>query len=368
MHSCSSSAARVLAVGLLALASPLGAQTPAPTPAPATAPARPAAPTVSGTIRGNYHYLLGGPNEDFNQFAIDRVYLTVRGGVAPRTTFRVTSDVYQSGDANGWTLRMKYAYLDYALREGRWATALRAGILQTVAIEPQEAYWPRWLGPVAIDRHGFFQSADAGVSATTTLPGEMGEIFTHVVNGPGYTRREVDRYKDVAARVSLTPFASRFDGLVGSLALTGWVYEGATEGTLAALQRDRWGVHVAGDHPRLTAAADYSRRTDEGEDDTVAPGTIGFLTETEGSVASAFAIVRPFGAVIENRKPAFGFVGRYDRVDPSDVEDDDFHYLLGGATYALNSRFAISLNYQEQLGNPARAPFRGVFANVVLDF
>ena len=162
-----------VATGLLVLAAPAAAQSPAPAADSAgapTAPARFAAPVVSGTIRGNYHYLLGGPNEDFNQFAVERVYLTVRGGVAPRTSFRVTSDVFQSGDSNGWTVRMKYAYLDYALRTGAWATALRAGILQTVAIEPQETYWPRWLGPVAIDRAGFFQSADAGVSATTTLP------------------------------------------------------------------------------------------------------------------------------------------------------------------------------------------------------
>lgn len=355
------------AAGILGLSAPGNAQAPARADS-AAAPARFAAPVVSGTIRGNYHYLLGGPNEDLNQFAIDRVYLTVRGPVAPRTTFRVTSDVYQSGDANGWTVRMKYAYLDYALRTGAWATSLRAGILQTVAIEPQETYWPRWLGPVAIDRHGFFQSADAGVSATTELPGEMGEVFAHVVNGTGYTRREVDRFKDFGARVSLTPFASRFDGMLGSVALTGWVYEGAQAGTLEALQRDRWGVHVAAENPRLTLAADHARRTDESEDDTVAPGTVGFMQETEGSVTSAFAIIRPFGQVVGNRKPALGLVGRYDHVEPSAIGDTDYHYLLGGAMYAINSRLGLSLNYQEQLGSPARGPFRGVFLNAVLDF
>lgn len=359
-------AACAFAFGFASLSGTAAAQDPAPA---AGAPsARPAVPVVSGTIRGNYHYLLGGPNEDFNQFAVERVYLTVRGPVAPRTTFRVTSDVYQSGDANGWTVRMKYAYLDYALNTGAWATALRAGILQTVAIEPQETYWPRWLGPVAIDRHGFFQSADAGVSATTTLPGEMGEVFAHVVNGTGYTRREIDRYKDFGARVSLTPFASRYDGLLGSVALTGWVYEGARAGTIEALQRDRWGIHAAADNPRLTLAADHSRRTDVAEDTTFRPGEVGFTSETEGSVTSAFAIVRPFGRVVENRKPAFGLVGRYDHVEPGVIGDTDYHYLLGGAIYALNSRFAVSLNYQEQLGSPSRGPFRGVFANVVLDF
>ena len=43
---------------------------------------------LSGILFANYQYLLGGPGEDFNQFAIDRAYLTVRAAVAPRTSVR----------------------------------------------------------------------------------------------------------------------------------------------------------------------------------------------------------------------------------------------------------------------------------------
>ncbi|MBA3889445.1 MAG: hypothetical protein H0X64_02845 [Gemmatimonadaceae bacterium] len=311
---------------------------------------------------------MGGPREDFNQFALERVYVTVRGPVAPRTAFRVTTDVFQAGDGNGWAVRMKYAYLDYALTRGRWATRLRAGMLQTVAIEHQETYWPRWLGPVAIDRHGFFQSADAGVALSTTLPATMGDVYVHAVNGTGYTRREVDRFKDFAARMSLTPFARRATGLLASTSLSAWIYEGATAGTLGALQRDRWGLHGAIDGTRLTLAADHSRRTDETENQAIAPGSIGFVRSQAAEVTSAFAIVRPFGRAADRRKPPFGMVGRYDRVDQSVATGDEFHYLLGGAIYAINARLALSLNYQEQLGGLQAAPFRGMFANVVLDF
>jgi hypothetical protein len=339
----------------------LAAQTPAPAAAPTT-------PVVSGTLFANYQYSLSGPTEDFNQFVVDRAYLTVRSAVAPRTSVRATAEAFQAADGTGWALRMKFAYLDYALNQGDWATTVRAGMLPTVAFEPQEKFWPRWLGPVAADRHGFISSADVGASLITTLPHGLGEAFAQVVNGTGYAKREVDRYKDVGGRLSLRPFASRDKGMLGSATFTAWVYDGATLGSLGALQRDRWGVHAGADSPRLTVAGDYSRRTDEGEDEFVAPGTQGFLTRTEGAVTSAFAIVRPFGVVTENRKPALGLVARYDHVDPSDLADDEYHYLIGGAMYAINARLGLSLNYQEQLGNPARAAFRGVFANVVLDF
>lgn len=339
--------------------------------AAATASAQaPAPPTVSGTIRGNYHYLVGGPREDFNQFAIDRVYLTVRGRVAPRTSFRVTSDVFESGDDNGWTVRMKYAYLDHVLNEGAWATSVRAGLLQTVAIEQQEAFWPRWLGPTALDRHRYFQSADAGVSVTTELPASMGEVFAHVVNGSGSTRRETDRFKDFAARVSLTPLAARAGGLLGTATLTAWAYEGATAGGAGALQRDRWGVHAAVDGHRLTMAVEHARRADETErvSEAEPPGAPALIVPTEGTISTAFAIARPWGAAAGPRKPPFGLIARYDHVGPAGGDGGTYHYLLAGALYALSSRVAVSLNYQEQAGAMAPSPFRGAFANFTLDF
>lgn len=346
-----------------------------------TAPAAPTttAPALSGTIRGNYHYLFDGPKEDFNQFALDRVYVTVRGTPAPRLDYRVTTDVFQSGDGNGWTIRLKYGYLDYALTEGdAWATSLKAGILQTVTIEQQEGFWPRWLGPVPIDRHGFFQSADAGVATETALPNDLGDVYLHVVNGTGYTKREVDRYKDLGGRLSLTPFASSGSRLLASTTLSGWVYEGAAvskfvNDTLSpvsdGLTRDRWGVHLGMKDPRVTLAVEHSRREDDvegGANTIVSPRTV---ASRSGAITGGFAIIKPFAFASAEGTSPFSLVGRYERVSP--VEDDadlDYHYMLAGAIYEINKRFAISLNYQEQMNDVAPSPFRGAFANIVVDF
>lgn len=362
-----------LAPGALTAQAPTTATT-------ATTPAQPTTtgPSVGGTIRGNYHYLFDGPREDFNQFALERVYVTVRGTAAPRLDYRVTTDVFQSGDGNGWTIRMKYAYLDYAFGADRpWETHLRAGILQTVTIEQQEEYWPRWLGPVPIDRHGFFQSADAGVAVETALPGGLGEVYAHVVNGTGYTRRETDRFKDVGARLSLTPFSSSESRLLASTTISGWAYQGAEASDFvrdsvspvdAGLERDRWGVHAAVKDPRLTAAVEYSSRTDDVESGANTPLSPRVVRSRAGAVASGFAIVRPLALVNATGTSPFALIGRYDHVTPDDDADGDFHYLLAGGIYDINRRFSLSLNYQEQWDGLAPSPFRGVFANVVVDF
>lgn len=333
-------------------------------------------PSLSGTIRGNYNYLFDGPREDFNQFAIERVYVTVRGAPAPQLGYRVTTDVFQSGDRNGWTIRMKYAYLDYTFGADQpWETLLRAGILQTVTIEQQENFWPRWLGPVPIDRHGFFQSADAGVALQTQLPGNLGEVYTHVVNGTGYTRRESDRFKDFGARLSLTPFAASSSRVLASTTLSAWTYRGAEASDFAdddvapvadGLTRDRWGVHAAVKDPRITAAVEYSRRSDDVESGENTPLVPRVVTGRTGDITAGFAIVRPFA--FTGAASPFALIGRYDHVDPSDVADDDYHYALAGAIYDVNRRFSVSLNYQEQWDAVAPSPFRGAFFNVVVDF
>ena len=345
-----------------------------------TAPS-PSAPQISGTIRGNYQYLFeSGQRRDFNQFTLERVYVTLRGAVVPKLDYRVTTDVYQTApaDNNGWTVRLKYAYLDYTFGASLpWETMVRAGILQTVTIEQQEAFWPRWLGPVPIDRHGFFQSADAGIAVRTALPNRLGEVYTHVVNGSGYTRREVDKFKDFAGRISLTPFSARENPLLASLTLSGWGYAGTLASRFsddpfrpvgAGRTRDRWGLHAAVKDPNLTLAAEHSRRIDDIESGGNTDVDPLLVSSRAGAVTAGYAIVRPLAWFNATGTSRLGLVGRYDHVEPDREIDGDYHYLLGGLIYDFNRRFGASLNFQEQLGSSAPGPFRGAFLNFFLDF
>ncbi|MFN2563787.1 MAG: hypothetical protein ABR499_02080 [Gemmatimonadaceae bacterium] len=372
--------ATAVAAALLLYASPLGAQTPSEPAAPAV--------NVSGVIFGNYQYHLGGQSKDFNQFLLDRAYVTVRASVSERTSIRVTSDVFQSGDQNGWTIRAKYAYLQYDLwKRARWNTALRAGMLHNVVVEHLEQFWPRFVSQVALERSGGFASADVGAAAVVTLPARVGEVYAHVVNGPGYTRREGDRFKDYAARLSLTPLAGRLSGPLSTLTISPWIYEGAIAsrfvrggggGIIApvgeGLPRDRYGVVVGIRDPRLTGGIDIARmRT---VTDTLGAGTTPtrVVTDARANVLAAFGVLRPLAFVHPSRRSRFGLIARYDDVESNTAADDRYHFLIAGLLFDVNARSTIVLDYQEQLTNsgapalPAPGSFRTLFAHVVVNF
>jgi hypothetical protein len=351
---------------------------------------QPSGPTVnvSGVIFGNYQFHLSGQSKEFNQFLLERAYVTVRATVAERTSIRVTTDVFQSGDQNGWTIRAKYAYVQYdLLRRPAWSTYARAGMLHNVIVEHEEQFWPRFVSSVALERSGGFSSADVGLAAQTTLPGRLGEVYGHIVNGPGYTRRETDRFKDYGARVTLTPLAGRVGGMLSTLAISPWIYEGATAsrfvrggagGAIApvgeGLPRDRYGVFAGLRDSRLTAGVQVARmRT---VTDTLGPGPTPsrVVADADANVVSAHGILRPIAFVRANRRSPFGLLVRYDAIESDTDRDDRYHFLIAGLLFDLNTRSTLVLNYQEQLTNagapalPSPGSFRALFAHVNVNF
>jgi hypothetical protein len=353
-------------------------------------PPRPATPSVniSGLIFGNYQYHLSGQNQEFNQFALDRAYINVRATVSERMSARVTSDVFQSGDGNGWTIRAKYAYIQYDyLKRPSWSGVFRAGMLQNVMVENVEQFWPRFLSPVALERSGGFASADVGAATLVTLPQRWGELYAHVVNGPGYTRRESDRFKDFGARLTLTPLAGRASGLLSTLMISPWFYEGAIASTFvrgggggaiapvgAGLPRDRYGVVAGVRDPRLTLAGEVARmRT---VTDALGPGTIPtrVVSDARANIWSAHGILRPLAFGRADRASRFGIVGRYDGVEPNTATDERYHFLIAGILIDVNARSTLAFDYQEQLANdgapalPAPGAFRALFAHIVVNF
>lgn len=353
-------------------------------------PSQPAGPTVSvsGLIFGNYQYHLSGQNKDFNQFLLDRAYVTIRGTINARTSVRITTDVFQSGDQNGWTIRAKYAYLQYDfLKRKTWNAAFRAGMLHNVMVEHVEQTWPRFLSPVALERSGGFASADVGAATVVTFPDGWGEVYAHVVNGPGYTRREADRFKDLGARVTLTPFAGRVSGLLSSLAISPWLYEGATASTFvrgggggaiapvgSGLPRDRYGVVLSIRDPRLTAGGELARMHTVTDALGAGPSPTRVVTDARAKIWSAYGTVRPLAFMNASRSSRVGLIARYDNVESNTAADERYHFFIGGLLFDFNPRSTLALDYQEQLTNsggpvlPAPGSFRALFAHVVLNF
>src|SRR6185437_16086603 len=218
-----------------------------------------------------------------NKFDIERVYLNFRMPVGENAGIRVTTDILQNANGNyynGWTVRLKYAMIEYLLAKDAMGPGsnlrIRVGMMPNSFIDYEEGFWPRWIGTTITDRLGYFPSSDAGVGGIVTLPRKFGEIYGQVVNGSGYTSAETNGFKDLTLRAAFTPFGTH-SGLVQTFAITPWVYVGQSASKFATggagqigpvtggLPRNRYGVFVGLRDRRLTAGFDYNQRKDATE-------------------------------------------------------------------------------------------------------
>jgi hypothetical protein len=355
-----------------------------------TAPA-PASPALdfSGILFANYQYRTDpGPAQSANKFDLERAYLTFRMPAGDRASIRITTDVFQqttSGSDSyyrGWTVRAKYAYLQYNYLNGAdWKANARIGLLQTVFIDHDEQFWPRWISPSPTERAGYFASADAGISNTISFPKKLGEIYATVANGPGYTSREVDRFKDYSARVTVTPWAKESRSILRGIAASAWGYKGATASKFvdggqgqvgpvgSALDRDRWGVHLGNLNPRLTFGIQYASRQEQGELGSNTSASPREEIDSTGTLASGYALLRPFKSGDAKPHP-LSLLARYDRVTVNTDSDARYDVIIGGLIWDLTTRLSASLDYQEN--NPVNgspiAPSRIWFAHFVARF
>jgi len=348
------------------------AQQPADTTKPAAPP--PAASVsipvdFSGVIYANFQYRGdAGAAKSTNKFDLERAYLTFRMPAGDRASIRITADVFQQAtppnDAfyRGWVVRAKYAYLqyDYLKSATEWNGLVRGGLLHNVVIDHVESFWPRWISQSPVERAGFFSSSDAGVATQLSFPNKFGELYASIVNGPGYTSRETDRFKDYAARLSLTPFSGSSNKVIKTFALTGWTYVGAVGSQFVAggpgqvgtvgssLPRTRAGIFAGVRDPRLSIGAEWDTRKDarEGGANTVLAPRVEI--DSTGRLIAGFVTAKPFQLLNDKSTFPLGVIARWDRFKPNTATDAYINTVIGGLTWDLNKKTALSLDYQEQ--------------------
>ena len=371
-------ARRTALVALIALAS---------TTLPAQEPVKVVTPALdfSGVIYMNYRNASDSaakaPNggQSANKFDVERVYLTFRMPAGEDGSIRVTTDVF-NGDQSatsyykGWTVRLKYAYFQYAFLHNigdmkGFDASFRVGMMQKSVVDHQEQFWLRWLSQVALERNGYFSSSDVGVTGIVTLPKKLGEIYAEVSNGPGYSSAEADPYKDASVRFSFTPFGAE-DGILKTLTIAPWLYMGKTSSKFIAggagqvgavtdgLKRNRQGVFLGLRDRRLSLGLDWATRTETTElglNTAVSPRT---TYDNMGTVNAAFVAVRPielFGDDPKKHSPLNLFV-RVDNVKPfsnataagAQTTSAANQFTIAGVSWDLNARATFSLDMQNQ--------------------
>lgn len=351
----------------------------------------------SGVLFGNYQYrtdaaakaTTGG--EPSSKFDIGRAYLNFRMPAGERGSIRVTTDVYQQTGAAaayyaGWAIRLKYGFFQYNLTnnlggvQGLTAAA-RLGMLQTVIIEHVETFWPRWMGNSPVETHGFFASADVGISALATLPKRRGEVYTTLVNGSGYTAGENDRFKDFAARFSFTPFGND-SGFLRTVTITPWYSIGQSASAFVAggpaqvgpvsdgLQKDRRGLFLGVRDRRLTGGAEFAQRLENVETGLNTVASPRAVSSISRNLASAFAFVRPAELIDAKKRSRFSVFGRFDKFDDANVRDAVNELTWFGVLWDLNARTTLSLDFQElqAKSGSTTTPTKTLFAHWVVTF
>jgi hypothetical protein len=327
-----------------------------------SAPALPLA--FSGVLYLNYQYGGASGKRSENKFDLARAYLNFRATAGERDSIRVTLDVFQQTDASrdeyyrGWTMRVKYGYLQHDLVRGT-ADGLRAfarlGLIQTVMIEKEEQYWNRGLSSVAVEQAGFFSSSDAGVAAGIKLPEQAGEIYATITNGNGYASRETDRFKDFQARLTLSPWA-RGSSVLKGLHISPWVSIGSRSsdfasgrGTVApvadALTKNRYGLLLSYKDARMALGASVSRKVEVSESADTTVDASPTATTVTGNLTSTFAIFRPVMVAGASRSP-WSIVLRADAFRPDNTVDGAQRRYIVGSTWDLNPRTSITFDVQ----------------------
>ncbi len=370
---------------------------------------KPATPgfDFSGVLYANYRYATdsaskaGNAGNDANKFDVERVYLNFRMPAGDDGSIRVTTDVFNNTTAAtngyypGWTIRLKYAYFQYNFlhnigdMKGFNATA-RFGMLHNALIDHEEGFWPRWISQTAVERTGgFFSSSDVGVAALVTLPNSWGEVYGSVANGPGYGAAETDRFKDMSARVTLTPFGAE-KGFLKTLTISPWAYMGSTAskfqnggtgqvGTVSdPLDRNRYGVFVGIKDRRFTAGAEYASRSEmieTGSNTSAAPRAT--YTNT-GNLTDGFVLIRPFELLDDKEKSPIQLFARYDSFKPfSDARSSGAQttsaanvQTIAGIIYDLNQKSSLSLDFQNlgRSGGSTVAEQNIIFLHLMVSF
>jgi hypothetical protein len=122
--------------------------------------------------------------------------------------------------------------------------------------------------------------------------------------------------------------------------------------------------------PRLSLGAEWATRkdgTETGANTLVSPIV---AVDSTGRLLSGFAAIKPFQLMRAGSTFPLGLVARFDRLKPNTANDSYVNTIIGGLTWDLNKKTAVSLDYQELTphNGAIAAATRTYFLHLVANF
>jgi len=165
--------------------------------------------TVQGTLYAHWTWDLSDGADDANEFALSRAYVTVRSKLSEYTSVRITADLRETDNFDGYSVILKYGYIDWKPKFVSDFLTVRFGLQPTLYIAYVQKTWGRrYVSRVATDLAGFRTSSDLGVGAFLDFTDHGAPVTAafHVWNGTSYSEvEELNKQKDFSGLVMVKP-------------------------------------------------------------------------------------------------------------------------------------------------------------------
>jgi hypothetical protein len=305
---------------------------------------------VGGLIFAHYGLDLTDGAENFNEFAVDRAYLTAKAKITPALGARltldadrmkpVTTDTGEYSFDTKYRLFLKHAYVEW--KDFAPGMKVRAGMIDTPYQGYYDKFWEhRYVAKGQSDDNGNMSTADLGVSIGGEHAGGLVDWTVGAYNGEGYSKVEVDSGKSLEGRITVDPLASK-----GKLRLpiTGFVdYHMVQDGDPVIIYAGAAGFKM----PYVWFWGEYTGRM-------------------QGDLSGGGCSV----SVLPGMPKYFRVILRYDSYDPdSEVEGDSTSKIIGGVSHDFYENISLAATYERVTAEGAPdAPEHGVFLRMQAGF
>jgi hypothetical protein len=176
-------------------------------------------------------YVVDGEAIDFkgwNQFSLDRSYVTVNSKLTDYSSVNITTDLRSVGGYDGYTIVLKYGYANIK-------TKFAPPLSFTLGLQPPkfieyndgQVWGRRYIAKSIADHNDFFTTSDLGFTADYGLGenSDMGSVGLSIWNGTSYTDlTENNKSKDFNFYAAVKPLTKNED--FSRTILVGQIYLG----------------------------------------------------------------------------------------------------------------------------------------------
>ena len=288
---------------------------------PSVAAAGDSSVDLSGLIYAHYGYGLDEAADGYNEFDIDRVYLTAKSRLGKGFSARVTTDVGRTGSEDDTKIRafLKYAYLESKLNDEFKLRFGASGTAWTSQYDKFVGY--RWVSKSLADKNKVLSTSDIGVQALGKHMDGMVSWQAGVINGDGYGSPETSSTKALQGRLTVDPLSGNEDI---KLPIGAFI----SQDVLVAEDEEGAQVVAGG------VGVDTQFAMLWGE----------YLMRNEGDASGAGYNATVVGKIDK----VANVLVRYDNFDPStDVDDDATATIIVGVTKDIHGDFSAGLTYEQ---------------------